>query len=494
MTDGNSTILLCGFAPEQAATLHRRLESHYTILLADTADAAFKLLDESEVDLAICRHDPPVLDGVDLLHDMRVSHPKVIRILAGSFTEDESFKAVHESAIYQFLPVQASPDHVELLVRRSLENQELAYRYRHLSRDLKLAENVLEKYRNSMEGDTDKGYRFGQMVYRSKQMADVCIMARKAASTALPILIQGETGTGKELMARAIHDMSERSSQSLLVQNCGGMSDELLHSELFGHKRGSFTGAISDRLGLLPAADGGTVLLDEIGDVSPKFQVSLLRFLQDGEVKPLGSDQVIRCNVRVIAACNQDLETLIETGEFRRDLYYRLNGFLLRLPALRNRTDDIAVLTDHLIDQSSGMLGKRILGVTPEVIDKLRHYHWPGNIRELENEVNRMMALTENGSYITEELLSPQIRTVQVRTEGGADVGLDLRGKSLKQKVEEIEGRIISSALVEHRWNQSKTATALGLSRVGLSNKIKRYGLAGSQAGNQFQTGSRNGE
>ena len=307
-------------------------------------------------------------------------------------------------------------------------------------------------------------------------MASLCNSAKKAATTNLPILIQGETGTGKELMARAIHYNSARRKQPLMVQNCGGMSDELLHSELFGHKRGAFTGAVSDRLGLFPAADGGTVFLDEISTVSPTFQVSLLRFLQEGEVKPLGSDKTIKCDVRIIAASNQPLDVLISKGEFRKDLYYRLNGFQLNIPALRRRIEDVEVLSDHLLKQFSEQANRQILGISPGVLEQFKLYDWPGNVRELENEIKRMIAVTDSGNFLTEEQLSEHIRTLKPKVKPKG-IPLELDGITLKQKIEQMESEIILNTLRRLRWNQSKAAAELGLSRVGLSNKIKRYGL-----------------
>ncbi|MDQ7051266.1 MAG: sigma 54-interacting transcriptional regulator [Enterobacterales bacterium] len=259
-----------------------------------------------------------------------------------------------------------------------------------------------------------------------------------------------------------------------MVHNCGGMTDELLHSELFGHVKGAYTGAVSDRLGLLPAANGGTVFLDEIADVSPTFQVSLLRFLQDGEVKPLGSDKIIKCDVRVIAAGNRNLEELIKKGEFREDLFYRLNGFQLKIPPLRARIDDIRVLTEYLSERYAQSINRKILGVSREVLEKFELYNWPGNVRELENEVKRMVAVSENGQLVTLEQISENIKSLKP----ASNIALTkLNGVSLKQTVEQLEQKIISTTLRQYRWNQSKTAKELGLSRVGLSNKIKRYGI-----------------
>ena len=252
----------------------------------------------------------------------------------------------------------------------------------------------------------NESLRFEKLVYVSEKMTEMCDLARKAAKTDLPILIQGETGTGKELLARAIHFNSYRHASPLMIQNCGGMPDELLHSELFGHKRGAFTGAISDRLGLFRAADGGTVFLDEISEVSKTFQVSLLRFLQEGEVKPLGSDKTQTCDVRVLAASNRPLKTLVATGEFRQDLYFRLRGFEFEVPPLRERPEDIPALAEFFTAKHSASVGRKILGISAKALEKLEAYEFPGNIRELENEVRRMLALAKDGEYLTTQHMS----------------------------------------------------------------------------------------
>jgi two-component system response regulator HupR/HoxA len=308
-------------------------------------------------------------------------------------------------------------------------------------------------------------------------MAELCNLAREAARTQLPILIKGETGTGKELLARAMHFHSTRSSSPLMMQYCGGIPDELLHSELFGHRRGAFTGAVSDRLGLFRAADGGTVFLDEISEISPSFQVSLLRFLQEGEVKPLGTDQVLVCDVRVIAASNKPLRPMVDAGRFREDLYFRLKGFELEVPPLRSRPDDIPVLTEFFVSKHGGMLGNRVLGVANDVVDLFRDYTFPGNVRELENEIRRMVALAKDGEYLTRRHLSPEFAKLKATPRPAAALGLTAEGKSLKEMVESLEQQLVRHALEKQRWNQSRAARDLGLSRVGLANKIRRYGL-----------------
>jgi two-component system response regulator HupR/HoxA len=327
-------------------------------------------------------------------------------------------------------------------------------------------------------------YEFDKLVFCSNAMAEVCNVAKKAAATDLPVLIQGETGTGKELLARAIHLYSQRNKQLFVAQNCAALADSLLQSELFGHKRGAFTGAVSDRLGLFLAADGGTVFLDEISDTSASVQASLLRILQEGEVKLLGTDQTRRINVRIIAASNRPLAQLVEAGSFRRDLYYRLRGFELHIPPLRERPEDIRVLTDYLVKKyAATMIGRRVPGVAAEVLQKLRSYPFPGNVRELENEIRRMVAVVENGEFITVKHLSPEI--AQSRPQPARMLGVEPApsGATLKESVEHLEALLVAQCLERHNWNNSRASRELGLSRVGLANKIKRYGLtrAGSE-------------
>jgi two-component system response regulator HupR/HoxA len=261
-----------------------------------------------------------------------------------------------------------------------------------------------------------------------------------------------------------------------LVQNCGGIPDAVLHSELFGHKRGAVIGAVSDRLGLLQAADGGTVFLDEISEVSPTLQISLLRFLQEGEIKPLGANQSVSSNVRIIAASNRPLKALVARGEFRRDLYFRLKGFGFAVPALRERTADIAPLAEFFAAKHSEETRRRTLGISTRVIEKLSAYDWPGNIRELENEVRRLVVLTGDGEYITTQHMS--VALVAARQHSAPNLPWGSQGKTLKDQVQILEKYLVHETLERCHWNQSKAAGELGLSRVGLANKIRRYGLA----------------
>ncbi len=472
------TIVTLGLELSEQALASTVLGEHYSVVQTGKPEEAVSVIEERQADLVICEQKLPGTTGTVFLHHCRLRFPEVVRVLTGDLSETELQSAISEAAIYSFLRKPWLGSQLELEIRRALENQELAYRHRHLSRKLKFTEDIIERSAQRSAARDSSNLSFHKLLYCSPSMAELCNVARKAAFTNLPVLIQGETGTGKELLARAVHENSERRDQPMLVQNCGGMSDELLHSELFGHKRGSFTGAVSDRLGLFPAANGGTVFLDEISEISPAFQASLLRFLQEGEVKPLGSDRVHHCDVRVIAASNRPLSELVAEGRFRQDLYFRLNGFQLTIPPLRERVDDIPLLAEYLARKYGESINRRILGIAPEVLERLKAYHWPGNVRELENEMKRMVALAEDGEYLTLGRLSPHlVDLVPVKVD--CNNCMKLKGETLKEKIEFIESELVRAALQRHRWNQSKAAAELGLSRVGLANKIKRYGLNG---------------
>ncbi len=450
----------------------------YRVLIAQSLRKATDLTDDVHIDLIICEESLDNGDGACLLCDYRLAHPDIIRVMVKSgLDQGQCHGNPERAAIYQYIRKPLDPEQIGLLAKRSLEARELARRHRLLSRELKFTDDsplfgAQQPLRNGVQCQN-----FEKLVYASESMSALCSLAKRIATTDLPILIQGETGTGKELFARALHFKSTRNQSSLLFQNCGGMPDELLQSELFGHKRGAFTGASGDRLGLFRAADGGTVFLDEISDVSPSFQVSLLRFLQDGEIKPLGSDQTQHSDVRILTATNIPLERLVREGKFRQDLYFRLKGFEINIPPLRERLDDIPVLAEFFTRKYCEKMGRHILGIANDVLERFEHYPFPGNVRELENEIRRMVALTEEGSYITSRHLSPEILAIEPTNRLRKSQQLRLDGDTLKEKVQSLEKELVRDALSRHRWNQSETARELGLSRVGLANKIKRYDI-----------------
>jgi two-component system response regulator HupR/HoxA len=479
MSESGTVLLVSTAADEWLETAEELGEEYgYRVLRAGGLAEARARGDDAHVDIVLCDQTLGDEDGIEVLRHYRIAHPHVVRILAKLGAADAPVgRAISEAAIYQYVRRPLDPEQIGLVVKRALETRELARRHRLLSRELKFHEDAPFLHEAAGQKPRAEFGSFEKLVYASEAMAELCETARRAAPTDLPILIQGETGTGKELLARAIHYNSARRASPLLIQNCGGIADEVLHSELFGHRRGAFTGAISDRLGLFRAADGGTVFLDEISEVSPSFQVSLLRFLQEGEVKPIGSDQTLFSNVRIIAASNKPLQRLVAEGAFRQDLYFRLKGFELTVPPLRDRPAEIPVLAEFFAKKYGQAMNRRILGIASDALDRLSQYPFPGNIRELENEVRRMVALASDGGFITAKHLSPAIGALAPRPSGAAPSALEIPGATLKEKVEALEKELVKSALARHRWNQSETARELGLSRVGLANKIKRYGL-----------------
>ncbi len=448
----------------------------YRLIYCSDDQSALARLDDLEVNLIIYDLDLSDFGAKNALFKSRLSHKSCTRIvLCKEEDRVEGARISEEAASFVFLVKPLDEKQVRIVVKRALEQAELSRRHRILSRELRLSldEDVFGQVESSsVQGGVS---RFERLVYASSQMAEVVEEAKIAANTDMPVLIRGATGTGKELLARAIHFNSNRANSPMHSQNCGGVSDDALCSELFGHVRGGFPGAIADRLGLFRAADGGTVFLDEVSEVSPQFQIALLRFLQEGEVKPLGSDKTLHSNVRIIAASNRSIQDMVEKGKFRRDLYYRLKGFQLDLPALKDRAEDIPVLTNFFVEKYAGVVGRRVLGVTADVLERLENFSFPGNVRELETEVQRMVAVAEQGGYIAVRHLSEKISSAPMRSEATPD--FQVAGATLKEMVESLERAVLSRSLETRHWNQSKVADELGLSRVGLANKIKRYDL-----------------
>lgn len=476
--DGTWTVLVVDSDSKVRNSLVQCLEEDYRVLSAPMVAGALAILAAEEIDLILCEQRMPYMNAVEFFRQTRISHPEAIRILLTGPTDHvEMVRSINEAAVYQVVPKPWQTDHLRLLVKRALESRELARRHRYLSRELKFADAVMGRQNDHMTKLLRESYEFDKLIFASESMVGVCDLARKAAATDLPVLIQGETGTGKELMARAVHFFSARRDYPFLTQNCGALPDELLQSELFGHKRGAFTGAISDRLGLFPAADGGTVFLDEISDVSPSFQVSLLRFLQEGEVKPLGTHQTRNCNVRIIAASNQPLKALVEQNKFRRDLYYRLRGFELNIPPLRERMEDIPVLAEHAANKYAESIHRKIAGISAEVLQRLKAHPFPGNVRELENEVRRMVALAADGEFLSSIHMSPEFARLTPAGAKDGHAALLAGAGTLKDKVESLEMHLVSQTLLKNKWNHTRAARELGISRVGLANKIKRYKL-----------------
>jgi len=347
----------------------------------------------------------------------------------------------------------------------------LAIENARLFKRVQLAEEQLRGENRYLKTREEKR-RFPDIIGESQAMLHVLKQLEKVIDTRATVCIEGETGTGKELIASAIHYQGARRDKLFVAQNCAAVPENLLESELFGHKKGSFTGADHDKKGLFEIADGGTLFLDEIGEMSLGLQAKLLRVLQENEVRPVGATAAKKVDVRIICATNRSLEKEVEKGTFRQDLYYRLKVFPIRLPALRERRDDVPGLVEHFLRKYTVEMKKPVAGVTPESMDALSAYGWPGNIRELENEVQRLVIQVDAEAFVTPELLSPQIRKVE-----GLLGRIAPKKGTLKDMMEEVERWLLAEALRDHGGNKTKTAETLGITREGLHKKLSKYGM-----------------
>ncbi len=357
------------------------------------------------------------------------------------------------------------------------EQASLAIANARLIKRLKVAEerarsenDFLKDREKARRGGARSGGREVDIIGDSDSMQEVLRQLDKVVDTNVTVLIEGETGTGKELIASALHYRSRRRDKLFVAQNCAALAENLLESELFGHTKGSFTGAHEDKKGLFELADGSTLFLDEITEAPMSIQSKLLRALQEGEIRPVGAPEPRRVNVRVVTATNRNLEKEVEAGRFREDLYYRLKVFPLRVPPLRERRTDIPLIMQHFLERYAEEIGKPVAGVSSEAINLMMAYDWPGNVRELQNEVQRMVIQVDPGAFVTPDLLSPRMRK-------GEDVvnKAGVRRGTLKETMLAVEKYIVFEALREHGNNKTSTAKSLGITREGLHKKLRQF-------------------
>jgi two-component system response regulator HupR/HoxA len=454
-------------------TLRRTLEDHFTIFTAVSAEEGMAAMESEYIQIVLSDQRMPGTSGVEFLRRVRSRWPNTVRLILSGHTDAQDIIAgINEAGIWQYLLKPWHPDQLLLtlqsaagLWRLQQENQRLTLELRSSPEHLSQRVANLRLKARSLAG-------FDRLTRATDSPLNaVCALAEKISGHDLSVLVTGESGTGKELLARAIHYASNRADQPFVVENCGAMPDTLLESELFGHKRGAFTGATESRIGLFQQADGGTLFLDEIGETSPAFQVKLLRALQEGEVRPVGNPRPVAVDVRLIAATNRNLEADVASGRFREDLYYRVAGITLYLPALRERPQDIAPLIAQLLKTSSPQRRQ----MSEQAMKCLIGHAWPGNVRELQNEVRRALALGD-GPELGVELLSARVRqpakpgaSLSAATE--SDAGL------LRHQLERVEAQIIRDAMLRHKGNKTHVADELGLTRVGLRMKLMRLGL-----------------
>lgn len=474
----NPTILVVDDEIRSLETLERILQDDFDVKTASTTEEAERILQEEWVQIVLCDQRMPGVSGVEFLKKVREQWPEVIRMIISGYTDSEDIiSAVNEAGIYQYITKPWHPDNLLLTLKNASRLFALQRQNEALSIELKMMPGHLDRNLAQRRAQLRQNYRCEDGIVRSSDscMNRVCEKILTVAPYDVSVLLTGESGTGKELAARALHYNSLRWDKPFVVENCGALPDELLESELFGYKRGAFTGAVEDRIGLFERANGGTVFLDEIGEVSPAFQVKLLRVLQEGEIRPLGSGRTRHVDVRIIAATNKNLEREVHEGRFREDLYYRLATVTIFLPPLRERKEDIPVLARSLLDTAMKELGKQVRGFTNEALACMQTYHWPGNVRELQNEIRHMLIMGSDDE-LGADLLTPRVLRAAPEDAPVLEELAGLEG-SLKDRVEALEARILRETLIRHRWNKSSAARELGLSRVGLRAKLERYGL-----------------
>jgi len=462
--------------------LRRTLEEDFKVFTASGAEEAQGVMERERVDILLCDQRMPGVSGVEFLKLARTQWPDTVRIIISGYTDSEDIiRGINEAGIYQYLLKPWQPDQLLLTLKNAADMNRLQLENQRLTLELRTAEPTLKLRVASKQAQVQAKFSIDRLVRApDSPLNEVCALAERIAPYDISVLILGDSGTGKELLARAIHYRSGRADKAFVVENCGALPDQLLESELFGYKRGAFTGAYEDRIGLFQQADGGTLLLDEIGETSPAFQVKLLRALQEGEIRPLGSPRPLPVDVRVIAATNRDLETEVRAGRFREDLYYRIATMTLRLSPLAERPMDIPLIAQEILERGMKRLGRQVQGIGREAMQCMVAYRWPGNVREMQNEILRMLALCQGEAgklWLGAELLSPRVlRAAEEHQEQelGLLTGLD---GSLKERMDQLEARVIRETLIRHRWNKTHAAQELGLSRVGLRSKLARYGL-----------------
>jgi Response regulator containing CheY-like receiver, AAA-type ATPase, and DNA-binding domains len=413
---------------------------------------------DTPVDLAIVDLNLPDGDGIEFMTHLKSIHPATeVIILTGHATIESAIRATQKGA-FHFVTKPFNLEELMSLIEKALTQKKL------------LQEN------QQLRSELNKKYKFDQIIGSSEQIQNVLRLIERVADSDSTVLVTGESGTGKELIARAIHYNSPRAQGPFIPINCGAIPSELLESELFGHMKGAFTGAIANRVGRFELADGGTIFLDEIGDLEPSLQVKILRALQERSFEPVGSTKTVQVNVRVIAATNINLEEAVDEGRFREDLFYRLNVIPLVVPALRERKADIPLLLSHFMVIFNRNKEKGLTGISTEAIECLSNYPWPGNIRELENLVERMSILKGHGQI---EMIDLPIKYRSSKT-AAAEIGaveIPDNGMDFNSAVDAYENALILRALEKTGWNRNQAAALLRLNRTTLVEKIKKKGL-----------------
>jgi len=472
-------------------SLELTLGSEYRIFTATSGEKGLEILDREQIALVISDQVMPGMSGVEFLEKVIERNPRAIRMMLTGYSDMPSLiRAINEGRIYRYLPKPWEPDDLRINVKRALDVYELSSENAQLADALAEANDRLRAENLYLRREVEARYSFEGIIGDAPAMQKIFDVTEKVAQTDATVLLTGETGTGKDLVARAIHYSGSRRSRKFVAQNCGALPDTLLESELFGHKRGSFTGAHIDKKGLFEVADGGTIFLDEIGETEPGMQVRLLRVLQDGEIRPLGSSETRKVDVRVLAATNRDLKKMVSEGRFREDLYYRLRVVEIEMPTLRQRSSDIPALAHHFLDVEGRRVKREFLGFSNAAMDRLVAYEWPGNVRELANEIERVVALAGPEETIGLDDLSEHVRgfaDMRGSGPGGAERGpvdmssfIPVDDWDLNRSVDALKRRMLVAA-VREAGSKSGAAAKLGIPRQSLQKMIKRLEIASEE-------------
>jgi DNA-binding NtrC family response regulator len=437
-------------------------EAGYVAATAESGEEALRKIEEDAPALVITDLKMPGMNGLELLRSVRAQYPQTAVVLVTAFGTVQTAVAAMKAGAYDYITKPIDYEELLLVVHRAVEHQQLVEEVR------------------SLRASLDRKYGFESITGQSKELLHVLEMAARVAQRDSTVLIRGETGTGKELLARAIHQNSRRKEQSFVTINCGAIPKDLMESELFGHAKGSFTGAISPKRGKVENADGGTLFLDEIGELPVELQVKLLRLIQEGEIEKVGATAVQKVDVRIIAATHRNLQNLIEDGTFREDLYYRLAVIPLELPPLRERAGDIPELVQALFVKARQKHGLPNLRLPPQLMPYFNAYRWPGNVRELENIIERLTVLSVGDEILLSDL--PEFLRPEKPPAEAFHFELPPQGISL----EAMEKELILQALRKFEWNQTKAAAFLDISRRTLIYRMEKFGFQkGSDEGSE---------
>jgi DNA-binding NtrC family response regulator len=459
----SARILVVDDEPIVCESCRRILEEEaYEVEIALSGQEAFDKMKERTFDVVIADLKMPTIDGMDVLRHVRKEYPDTIVIMITGFSTVETAVEAMKLGAFDYIPKPFTPDEVSIVVKKALEKRSLQLENIYLRQELQ------EKY------------GFHNIVGKSKRMQEIYRIIVKVAPTDSTVLIYGQSGTGKELIARAIHFNSLRREKQFVPVDCAVLSENLLESELFGHIRGSFTGAVTTKPGLFEVADGGTVFLDEVGNISLSIQAKLLRVLQEREFTPVGGTKVKKVDIRLIAATNKSLEKMIKEETFREDLYYRLNIVPIFLPLLKERQEDIPPLASHFLKKYSEEMGKAIKGFVPEAMERLLRYRWPGNVRELENVIERSVVMVDGEMVRPEHLILPkgeEKEEIEIQVPLTSD-GLKELKKHLREKaVEDVERVFVINALERNNGNVTRAAEEVGMLRPNFQALMRKYNI-----------------